>query len=337
MGNSESNNIDGADCSECAEILNNKNIKTLKDFRKWSLTNHPDKGGNQDVFGKVSGCADEYFKQKNCEESLLTYPVNKKYQFKKEESMYTEPPRYTGPPRYTSKKPSPPPPSYQQYSTEYAPRYPSRQPSPPRYSNFDSDWEEFINKKTERTSKDFEKRDRFERDEDERFDRARREYEKYGFGRERDEREREIYERQKVERERLERMEKEKKDRERLEIERKNMILKEMKIKSNIRKDYVRDDIVKVMTAYADNIYIKYLNTNMVKEYVDINRKIVVDTSLKMATYVIDKNETFKNFMNGEDIPGINERVILKAIERYIKENTNKLIEIARDKFFEDI
>ena len=334
MGNSESNNIDGSDCSECAEILNNNNIKTLKDFRKWSLSNHPDKGGDADKFAKVSDCTDEYFKQKNCEESLLTtYPI-KKHQFYKEDTKYTEPPRYTGPPRYTSKPPPQPTPSPPRY-TPSPPKYTERQQYPARNTYF----EEF-DKKAERERREFEREREKQEREDEAFFRAQREYEQRGFGRERYEREeRERQERQNRERMEKERMEKERSQRQRAEkeiLEKENK-LKQMKIKSNVRKDYVRDDIVKVMTKYADNIYYKYLNTETVKEYIDINRKAVVDACLKMAARVIDKNETFKNFMNGEDIPGINETVILKAIERYIKENINIIIQIAKNKFFEDL
>ena len=343
MGNSQSNNIDGADCSECAEILNDNNIKTLNEFRKWSLKNHPDKGGDMDFFGKVSGCADEYFKQKNCEEILLTNPVNKN-KFK-QQTNYSEPseiPRYTGPPRYTSKKPSPPS-SYAPRQPSYAPRQPSppryteRQPSPPRYTNFD--------KEAERIRREYQRREKQEREE-EKFDRARREYEQRGFGRERDERERaerveKEKERQRVEKEKEREREikervTERREKERTERERENQLQK-MKIISNNRKNYVKNDIIIAMTKYADNIYSNYLTGNMNINYIDTNRKIVVDTCLKMATYIIDKNENFKNFMNGEDIPGINEMVILKAIERYVKENMDTLIKIAQDKFDEDL
>lgn len=40
----------------CAALLESLGIKTDSDFRKWSLANHPDKGGDQEMFKKVSGC-----------------------------------------------------------------------------------------------------------------------------------------------------------------------------------------------------------------------------------------------------------------------------------------
>jgi hypothetical protein len=46
----------------CARMLQNANIHDLRDFRAWSLRNHPDKGGNTSVFQKVSNCVNEVFK-----------------------------------------------------------------------------------------------------------------------------------------------------------------------------------------------------------------------------------------------------------------------------------
>ena len=56
-----SNTVDKKLCRDCKKILQNHNIQSLKDFRKWALKNHPDKGGDTDTFGLVSGCNDEYF------------------------------------------------------------------------------------------------------------------------------------------------------------------------------------------------------------------------------------------------------------------------------------
>ena len=56
-----SNTVDKKLCRDCKKILQNHNIQSLKDFRKWALKNHPDKGCDTDTFGLVSGCNDEYF------------------------------------------------------------------------------------------------------------------------------------------------------------------------------------------------------------------------------------------------------------------------------------
>ena len=53
--------VDRKLCKECKKILKNNDITNLKDFRKWALKNHPDKGGDSEIFGIVSGCNDEYF------------------------------------------------------------------------------------------------------------------------------------------------------------------------------------------------------------------------------------------------------------------------------------
>ena len=228
MGNTESSNIDGTDCFECSELLKKYNIKTLKDFRIWALKNHPDKGGETDTFAKVSSCADEYFKQKNCEEQLL-FNSNKKQ---------TSSPTYREPsPSY--RKPSPPP-TYKEPSPP--PRY--RGPSQKEYEN--------------------------------------------------------------------------------------------MKIKSNKRKNTVKNDIVKVLSSYSDKIY-KNLGFVNNKEYIDKNREAIVNICLVMAIYIINNNQSFKNFMNGEDIKGINEIVILKAIEKFIKQNNEKLIKVAINTYNEDL
>jgi len=53
--------VDKKLCRECKKILKNNDITSLKDFRKWALKNHPDKGGDSEIFAIVSGCNDEYF------------------------------------------------------------------------------------------------------------------------------------------------------------------------------------------------------------------------------------------------------------------------------------
>ena len=49
-------------CKECKGILLNNNINDFKQFLKWSLLNHPDKGGKLSVFQEVSNCVDIFFR-----------------------------------------------------------------------------------------------------------------------------------------------------------------------------------------------------------------------------------------------------------------------------------
>jgi len=48
-------------CKECKNILKKNDITTHKQFLKWALKNHPDKGGNEDIFKIISNCDNEYF------------------------------------------------------------------------------------------------------------------------------------------------------------------------------------------------------------------------------------------------------------------------------------
>ena len=48
-------------CDYCKTTLQNEKIDNRKDFLKWAVKNHPDKGGALDKFEKVSKCNDTYF------------------------------------------------------------------------------------------------------------------------------------------------------------------------------------------------------------------------------------------------------------------------------------
>jgi hypothetical protein len=48
-------------CNNCKIILKKYNIKDNSSFKKWSLKNHPNKGGNKTVFKQVSSCVDDFF------------------------------------------------------------------------------------------------------------------------------------------------------------------------------------------------------------------------------------------------------------------------------------
>ena len=62
-------------CNDCKKVLKTHNITNKKEFITWARTNHPDKGGNGNIFGLVSGCNDEYFgTNKSCD-------INKDYSY----------------------------------------------------------------------------------------------------------------------------------------------------------------------------------------------------------------------------------------------------------------
>lgn len=42
--------------TECANVLRGLGISSRKDFRKWATVNHPDKGGDTNVFQRVNEC-----------------------------------------------------------------------------------------------------------------------------------------------------------------------------------------------------------------------------------------------------------------------------------------
>ena len=44
------------DCARCAVLLKSYKITNKKEFRKWLLINHPDKGGEEDIFKNISNC-----------------------------------------------------------------------------------------------------------------------------------------------------------------------------------------------------------------------------------------------------------------------------------------
>lgn len=47
--------------SECRKALDSAGIKSRSDFRKWSLQNHPDRGGDTTKFQEMSACVDTAF------------------------------------------------------------------------------------------------------------------------------------------------------------------------------------------------------------------------------------------------------------------------------------
>jgi len=54
-------------CNSCSKILKKHNVTSLSDFRKWSVKNHPDKGGDENLYKEVNNCNDLFFKNKTCD------------------------------------------------------------------------------------------------------------------------------------------------------------------------------------------------------------------------------------------------------------------------------
>lgn len=46
---------------ECDAILSKASISSRKEFLRWALRNHPDKGGNTEIFQRVSACVDRQY------------------------------------------------------------------------------------------------------------------------------------------------------------------------------------------------------------------------------------------------------------------------------------
>ena len=53
-------------CKKCKKLLLDNDIMSNKDFLKWSLKNHPDKGGSYKKFQDMSTCNDAFNKDKIC-------------------------------------------------------------------------------------------------------------------------------------------------------------------------------------------------------------------------------------------------------------------------------
>jgi hypothetical protein len=78
MGNNNSNeNYDGSDedCIRCNRILKENNINSKKDFLKWSVKNHPDKGGSEEIYKEISSCNDIIYgsQKEECEKNKFIF------------------------------------------------------------------------------------------------------------------------------------------------------------------------------------------------------------------------------------------------------------------------
>lgn len=60
----ESPEVKAASDSECYRVLESLNppVRSLRDWRRWVVKNHPDKGGDTQVFQNASNCFDRLYK-----------------------------------------------------------------------------------------------------------------------------------------------------------------------------------------------------------------------------------------------------------------------------------
>lgn len=49
--------------ASCKKVLEENNVKSNRDFKRWSLRNHPDQGGDEEVFKNVSGCVTRMYRK----------------------------------------------------------------------------------------------------------------------------------------------------------------------------------------------------------------------------------------------------------------------------------
>lgn len=62
--------------SFCDRFLDDHGIDSRRDFRKWSLKNHPDREGDSETFARVSDCMDKTGRGQNGNKSLREMGVN---------------------------------------------------------------------------------------------------------------------------------------------------------------------------------------------------------------------------------------------------------------------
>ena len=73
-----------ADNAKCVQEMCKHKIYTKTDFRKWALKNHPDKGGDSELFKYISNCVDE---DRFCTESFCTPELFKLLNTKIEDNL----------------------------------------------------------------------------------------------------------------------------------------------------------------------------------------------------------------------------------------------------------
>ncbi len=72
------------DNAKCVQEMCKHKIYTRTDFRKWALKNHPDKGGDSELFKYISNCVDE---DRFCTESFCTPELFKLLNTKIEDNL----------------------------------------------------------------------------------------------------------------------------------------------------------------------------------------------------------------------------------------------------------
>ena len=66
-------------CNQCANSLSEAHIYNKRDFKRWALRNHPDKGGSEGKYQDMSNCIDDWFgPNPKCFKELSPSPIRKR-------------------------------------------------------------------------------------------------------------------------------------------------------------------------------------------------------------------------------------------------------------------
>ena len=63
--------VTDTECNNCVKEFENENIYDRKSFLKWSIKNHPDKGGDAEKFKILTNCNDLFYKYEKCDKSKI--------------------------------------------------------------------------------------------------------------------------------------------------------------------------------------------------------------------------------------------------------------------------
>jgi hypothetical protein len=63
--------VSNKECDNCVKAFEDENIYDRKSFLKWSVKNHPDKGGNREKFQLISNCNELFYKYDKCDISKV--------------------------------------------------------------------------------------------------------------------------------------------------------------------------------------------------------------------------------------------------------------------------
>ena len=346
MGNTNDKSYDGGqkeDCEKCFDELESKNINSKKDFRKWSLKNHPDKGGDVEIFQIISSCNDDFYGSNvkcNKDEIKTNKQAKPTQKYKEEqERKYHDERRKEKERKQAEEKLRQE--EIKKRNDEEKRRkqeeeYIRRNKTKKEEENEDMKW--FENEETYRKRKE---KERFKKEEEERWSNAYDAYNAYNtygnmyrdtYKKEKRENLDEnfghgIYENQRWEG---------KPDWEWEWLTEAELKAEEEKI-SNARKQYIKNIITKKSYEYADKLINKNISVRPIPDYVYIKaREISKNIMLNIAKKVIGNNINYLRFMSGyfkyRDTV-VNYELILNSIEREINKHLDKIYQAFKTEF----